>query len=179
MQLYLLLRVHFTTARLFAIGILDCSLCGKCSRDYGDLYPFDLAMPRIALTLSGSVEYYKLCVSDLDSTWPQNVSFRYIRWFSITGPHKREAAARALFQARRVILWHWKSADPPSNKEWVKRMGENLRLEKYIYQHKGRSHKFDNLWGSLAGYPRIEPAQTGDRKTTYWISSLVVYAIWM
>lgn len=67
----------------------------------------------------------------------------------------REAVAIAVFQARRVILRHWKSTKSPSHKEWVQCMGETLRLEKYIYQHRGRPRKFDNLWGPWLDTPGL------------------------
>lgn len=44
-----------------------------------------------------------------------------------------EAIIRILFQARKWIMVHWKSKDPPMVGEWVKNAGNMLKMENYIY----------------------------------------------
>lgn len=56
--------------------------------------------------------------------------------------HTREAIHRVLFQARKLIMVHWKSEDPPTIGEWVKNIGEVLRTEKLIYQHRESTLKY-------------------------------------
>lgn len=58
----------------------------------------------------------------------------------------KQAIARALFQARKIILRHWKSIEPPSWKEWVVIMGDTLRLEKCMFQHRGCPNKYQAVW---------------------------------
>lgn len=67
--------------------------------------------------------------------------------------HTREATLRALFQARKVIIIHWKSKDPPTVMEWVKSIGELLRMEKRIYQHRGNAYKFERVWAQWLDVP--------------------------
>lgn len=50
--------------------------------------------------------------------------------------YTREAITRALFQARKFIMVHWKSDDPLMVGEWVKNVGNMLSMEKCIYQHR-------------------------------------------
>lgn len=47
MQLYVLLRAHFTPARLHKMGILDSPICGKCSRDHRDLIHLTWRCPNL------------------------------------------------------------------------------------------------------------------------------------
>lgn len=63
----------------------------------------------------------------------------------------------ALFQARKLILRHWKSEEPPAVREWVKQMGNAIRLEKYIYQHRGSMRKFDKMWTHWLNVPGLAP----------------------
>lgn len=65
----------------------------------------------------------------------------------------REAVARALLQAWRVVLRYWKSTDSPPQK-WIQCIGETLRLEKYIYQHRGNPRKFP--WLDTPGLSPLE-----------------------
>lgn len=53
--------------------------------------------------------------------------------------------ARALFQACLLILRRWKATEPSTIKEWIRQMGDTLWLEKFIFQHRGRPGKFDQL----------------------------------
>lgn len=69
--------------------------------------------------------------------------------------HSKQASARALFQAQ--IIRHWKATDSPTLKVWIAQMEDTLRLEKYIYQHKGRPHKFNKLWDPWLDSPGLSP----------------------
>lgn len=69
------------------------------------------------------------------------------------------AFARALFQARKIILMKWKSVTPPSVKSWIQHMGNTLTMEKYIYQHKENPGKFDRLWAAWLDTPGISPRE--------------------
>lgn len=69
----------------------------------------------------------------------------------------RQAAARALFQARKLILRHWKATEPPVLKEWIAQMRESIRMEKYVFQHRGRPGKFERLWVPWLDTPGLSP----------------------
>lgn len=60
-----------------------------------------------------------------------------------------------LFQARKPIVVHWKSVDSPTVREWVKNIGEQLRLEKRIYQHWGNAYKFERIWAPVLDVPGL------------------------
>lgn len=49
----------------------------------------------------------------------------------------------------------WKSEDPPTKGEWVKNVGEVLRMEKPIYQHRGSTVKYERIWAPWLDVPRL------------------------
>ena len=71
----------------------------------------------------------------------------------------RVAFARALFQARKLILIHWKSREEPLLKTWVQHMGKTLLMEKFIYQHRGNAGKFLKLWDPWLAIPGLSPLE--------------------
>lgn len=48
-QLYIVLQVHFTPARLCKMGVRDDSVCTRCSRDHGDLIHLLWRYPKLHL----------------------------------------------------------------------------------------------------------------------------------
>lgn len=60
----------------------------------------------------------------------------------------REAIYRVLFQACKLILQHWKSADPLTPTEWIRHMDDTPRLERYIHQHRCSPAKFEKIWAN-------------------------------
>lgn len=70
----------------------------------------------------------------------------------------KQAIGRALFQAPKQILLHWKDVNPPSLKEWIAQMEDMLCLEKYFFQCRGSLCKFDKSWSSWLHTPGMSPA---------------------
>lgn len=48
--------------------------------------------------------------------------------------------------ARRLILLHWKSPQPPSWIQWLREVMQHLKLEKLRHTIHGPSNKFDRIW---------------------------------
>lgn len=94
----------------------------------------------------------------------------------------RQAIARALFQARKLILRHWKSTDPPTVQEWITQMGDTIRLENFICQHSGckgkkygplvRCSRFSANWPCFGPY-----TVTAVRLLYYVLSGSIVIAL--
>lgn len=72
----------------------------------------------------------------------------------------KQAIARVLFQARKLILMHWKAADPPTLKEWINQMGIPC-FWKGISSNTGDAKQIQQTMGPLAGYPRAFPSRLG------------------
>lgn len=41
--------------------------------------------------------------------------------------------------------------------EWIAQMGATIRLEKFIFQHRGSGDKFDKLWSPWLDVPGLAP----------------------
>lgn len=132
------------------------SHCPRCLSDHGDLIQLLWRCPKLH-------RYWTGVVSTLNSAFQVTVQMD-TKPFLLgivddipTGDDQKQAIARALFQARKLILRHWKAVVPPALREWLAQMGDTLRLEKYIYQHRGRPQKFDKLWSPWLDTPGISP----------------------
>lgn len=69
----------------------------------------------------------------------------------------RTAVTRTLLLARKMIMLHWISEDPPTVKEWISAVGNMIRMEKMVYQHRGCSRKFEKFWGPWLDVPGLVP----------------------
>lgn len=69
----------------------------------------------------------------------------------------RVAITRVMFMARKLIMTHWISEEPPAHKEWINAIGELLQKEKIIYQHRGCPQKFEKIWGLWLNVPGLAP----------------------
>lgn len=59
----------------------------------------------------------------------------------------------------KFILRHWQSTEPPTVKEWQNQMGDTIRLEKNIYQHRGSVRKFNKIWVPWLEVPGLALAE--------------------
>ena len=66
--------------------------------------------------------------------------------------HQANAIAFASLLARRLVLFHWKSAKPHSFMQWVKEVMPSLPLEKVRYTVHGSRQKFNLTWSPLIQY---------------------------
>lgn len=69
----------------------------------------------------------------------------------------REAAARALFQAHKLILVHWIFQTIPTLQMLVDQIGITLHYEKLIYLHRGNPFIFEKVWGGWLDTPGLAP----------------------
>lgn len=154
-QLYIVLWVHLMPVRLCKMGVRDDPLCTRCSRDHGDLIHLLLRWPKLHLywavadTITRSFQVTipidsRPCILGILDDIPIKEK-------------PKQAIARAFFQVGKHILRHWKAVEPPTLKEWISQMGDTLSLEKYIFQHIGCSHKFNDMWDSWLNSPGLSP----------------------
>ena len=155
-QLYIVLRVHYTPARLYKMGIRPDSNCTRCTRDHGDLIHLLWRCPKLHLFWSGVVTLLNRVYLTNIPVDPKPCLLGIIDDMSLDD-NSRQAILRALFQARRLILRHWKAVDPPTLKEWITQMGDTIRMERYVYQHRGCSRKFEQVWAPWLDSPGLSP----------------------
>lgn len=56
------------------------------------------------------------------------------------------AISRMLFQARKLIAYHWLRPSPPTLREYVALMNHIIRLERGVYLKRKASHKYEAIW---------------------------------
>lgn len=155
-------KVHYTSAKLVRMGVRDDPSCTRCMRDHGELIHMLWKCPKLHIYWKEVVgiinrvfqiqlvEHSKLCLLGIiDEVTVEETS--------------RLAIARVLFQARKLILRHWKSTDNPTVKEWLTQMGDTIRLEKCIYQH----NKIRKNVGIMASSPWFSPCRPDYGPLTY------------
>lgn len=98
----------------------------RCQREHRGPHTSTMELPQITYLLDGSSQ-------------------------TLQTSRNLEAILRVLCQACRLILLHWKSDTSPTLSEWAKQMGDTLRMEHTIYQHRGCPAKFEKNLVSLAG----------------------------
>lgn len=57
----------------------------------------------------------------------------------------------SLFYARREIMMHWKSAEPPTLATWKKAVNSVLPLYKLTYESRQHPAKYDKVWLAWVG----------------------------
>lgn len=150
------MRVHFTSARLYRMGRRENTDCPRCTRNHGDLIHLLWRCRKLHL-------YWRGVVATINRAFQVGVPLDPKQCIlgildeHITEENPKQAITRALFGARKLILSHWKATEPPTLKEWVTQMRVTLRLEKYIFQHRGCPGKFDPVWSSWLNTAGLAP----------------------
>lgn len=136
------------------MGILADPMCYRCKRDKGGLIHLLWRCPkghRYWTAVLGTHNRVFQCSVPLD---PKYCLLGILSDFIPEEP-TRVAINRTLFQAYKILLLIWKSPDPPSYQMWVTNMGHTLIFEKYLYQHRGCSGKFERLWARWLDTPGL------------------------
>lgn len=117
------------------MNLQDEATCTRCKQDHGDLIYHFWRCPKLHTYWAGVVNnvnsVFKVTLPLEPRACLLGVLEEY-EWEMYT----REAIQRVLFQARKLIMVHWKSENPPTVREWIHNIGELLHMEKIIYQHR-------------------------------------------
>lgn len=54
---------------------------------------------------------------------------------------------------------YWKSEALPTVGEWIKSIGNMLRMDSFIYHHRGWTLKYEKLWAPWLDVPGLAPVQ--------------------
>lgn len=115
-QMYIRLRAHLTLMKLFKNGDK------RGPRDHGDLIDLLCRCPKLHLYWRKALDTLNRVFQVTISQDPKSCLLGILNDLQVEDVTK-QAIARAPFEARKLILRHWKSTDPPSWKEWVAQMG--------------------------------------------------------
>lgn len=155
-QLYIISRVHYTPARLARMGLGTDPTCTRCSRDHGDLIHLLWRCPKLHLYWNEVINTINRVFQIVIPLDPKPCLLGIVDDL-LTEDILRQAIRRALFQARLLILRHWRSTCPPTVQEWITQMGATIRMEKIIYQHRGATQKYEKLWAPWLDTPGLAP----------------------
>ena len=153
-QLYIIFRVYYTPHRLQLMGMQNEDTCTRCERDHGDLIPLLWRCPKLH-------KYWAEVVSTVNSVFGVSIPVDpRLCLLGVLGEYvvevyTRDAVHRVLFQARKLIMFYWKSENPQSSREWIVKIRDMLRMEKLIYQHRGSTRKYENLWAPWLDAPGL------------------------
>lgn len=138
------------------MGLRENSEYTRCSRDHGELIYLLWRCPKLHLYWSGVVTTINKAFQVTVPMDPKPCVLGILDDLQIED-NSEKAIARALFQARQLILRHWKGSDTPTLQEWTTQMADTLPLEKYIFQHQGRPGKFEAIWSPWLDTPGLCP----------------------
>lgn len=155
-QLFIVMRVHFTPARLYRMGQREDADCPHCTRNRGYLIHLLWRSPKRHLYWRGVLVTINWAFQ-FDVPLDPKQCILGILEDHITEENPKQAITRALFQTRKLIFRHWKATEPPTLNEWVTQMGVTLRLEKYIFQLRGHPGKFNLVWSPWLNTPGLAP----------------------
>lgn len=117
-QLYIVLQVHLTPARLYRIGVRVSSECTRCSKDHGDLIHLLWHCSKLHLYWMGVVNTINRVFQVNIQRNPKPCLLGILDDLPIED-FPKQSIARALFQAHKLILRHWKATEPPALREWI------------------------------------------------------------
>lgn len=153
-QLFLLHRVYRSPAFLQKIGVRMDSLCPRCGQDGAHMLHMVWECPNLG-------GFWRE-VTDLIHTvygirLPLVPTVCVLGLVEDTGDSLLSSLGilRMLFQARKLIAFHWLRPSPPTKREYVARLNHIIRLEKGVYLKRKALHKFETIWGPWLDSPGL------------------------
>ncbi|PIO41169.1 hypothetical protein AB205_0205770, partial [Aquarana catesbeiana] len=115
--------------QLYAMGLRPTPLCTRCKREHGDLIHLLWRCPKLHPYWKGVVDTVNRVFQVKLPTDPKHCLLNVLDelgWEEYT----KVAVTKAIFLARKLIMKHWISEEPPALKEWINAVGEMLRKDK-------------------------------------------------
>lgn len=153
-QIFLLHRVYRSPDFLFKIGVRDDSCCPRCSRPNAHIMHMLWECPRIGQFWTEVLRLIETVFGVVLDPQPKLCILGLID--EIVSPQPRYlGVSRMLFQARKLLAFHWIDPSPPTVTEYIKRMNHILRLEEGVYKKRNALHKFERIWGPWLESPGL------------------------
>lgn len=152
-QFKVLHRIHYSKARLAKIYPNVDASCDRCRNSSASLTHMFWSCP--ALT-----SYWSIIFKTLSEAL--NIDLQPNAYMAIFGTTNREHTtikksyktiiAFTTLLARRIILLHWKSKNPPKINLWFSDLAHFIQLEKIKFTLRGSKIKFVSVWGPILKY---------------------------
>ncbi len=153
-QFKVLHRLHFSKARLARIFQNVDPLCDRCKQTPATSYHMFWSCTKL-------VPFWSSFFEVISNAYAYNISpsplVAVFGWFSdaagsVLPVHLQRVIAFSSLLARRLILFKWKAATPPSHHHWIRDVMQNLKLEKIRCTLNGSINRFHKTWDPLITY---------------------------
>ena len=152
-QFKILHRVHFSKARLAKIYPNSDPSCDRCHNTPADLVHMFFSCPSL-------ITYWSMIFKTLSDAL--NIDFQpnavtaifgiaVGKYSTLSVGHKNVVAFTTLLARRRILL-HWKSKNPPKVSMWLNDLMHYIQLEKIKYSLRGSRDKFFSVWGLILAH---------------------------
>lgn len=153
-QFYLLHRVYRSPAFLHKIGIRADSLCPRCGQEGAHMLHMVWECPELGSYWRDVVELVCKVFSIRLPLVPKVCVLGLVEDSAESLPNTL-GILRMLFQARKLIAFHWLRPSPPTMREYIARLNHVIRLEKGVYIKRKAPQKFENIWGPWLDSPGL------------------------
>ena len=145
-------RLHFSKSRLAEIYPDVDPTCSRCHQAPATLYHMFWSCPSLTQFWVSVFETFSyICDKEIGPN-PFIAVFGVIPGEMTVSVLQSDAIAFSSLLARRLILFNWKSAIPPSHRRWVGDVMAHLKLEKLKYSTRGSAQKFYKVWQPFLDY---------------------------
>lgn len=151
-QLKIILRVHWTKAKLAKIFPNMDSSCPRCQNQPADLFHMFWSCPLLQAFWTDIFNAYSVMSG---TTIPPNPICAIFGFTDETRSIKSDfyiVIAFTSLLARRQILLQWKEQRPPTFRKWINDTMSFLKLEKIRYTLKGSIQRFERTWNTFLTY---------------------------
>lgn len=149
-QFKILHRIHYSKARLAKIYPNTDASCDRCKNSPADLTHMFWSCPALAIYWS---TIFKMLSEALNIDLQPNAAMAIFgtsnrRYSTLRKSYKNIIAFTTLLARRRILL-HWKSKNPPKISLWFSDLTQFIQLEKIKYTLRGSRDKFFSVWGPV------------------------------
>lgn len=152
LQFKVLHRLHLSKSRLARIYPDVDPTCSRCQQAPATLYHMFWFCPKLVPFWSSIFETFSFICDKQIGPDPITAIFGVVPDQIDVSNAQSDAIAFSSLLARRLILFEWKSATPPTHRRWVGDVMAHLKLEKLKYSTRGSVQRFFKVWQPFLDY---------------------------
>ena len=159
-------RLHLSKSRLARIYPDVDPTCSRCCQAPATLWHMFWVCPKLGQFWSSIFDTFSYICDKEISPAPETALFGVVPAEVAISGAQSDAIAFSSLLARRLILFNWKSAMPPTHRRWVGDVMAHLKLEKLKHSTRGSTQRFYKVWQPFLNYFNLEfPARDADTAT--------------
>ena len=145
-------RLHFTRDKLARIYQGADPTCPRCKQVPANICHMFWSCPRLK-------EFWTKIFETFSSIYDKNIEPGPLAAIFGVAPGEtqltiahRKAIAFSSLLARRLILFNWIKAAPPTHKRWVEEVMAHLKLEHLRFTLQGNTKRYSKVWQPFISY---------------------------